>query len=128
MADVSKISTWEAGRTDKGNGCCLWTSYLGHRLEIVGANLLPRGKGEGPDYLAYMDGRKVGEGNTKRELLNLLKKTAEADQKCQRHLVRPYHCQRKASVCRVTSSNKEVWLCKKCDESFGNIVGEKKEG
>lgn len=46
-----------------------------------------------------------------------------SDKKCSKHLVTQGRRGRKAEVCRVTSSGREVWLCKKCDGLFGRIVG-----
>ena len=42
---------------------------------------------------------------------------------CQKKKVAPYSCSRKANFARVTSNNRIVWLCKKCDEEFGDTVG-----
>lgn len=53
----------------------------------------------------------------------------EPTDKCQRHVVAlPHtHCRRVAAVERQTNSGRHVLLCKKCDASFGHIVGKKVE-
>ena len=44
---------------------------------------------------------------------------------CQRHKVTRYRCQRKAVITRITSAGVRVKLCRKCDETFGNVIGKR---
>jgi len=46
---------------------------------------------------------------------------------CEKHLVSQGRCQRAATVCRYTSAGKAIRLCQKCDDSFGKIIGQRRE-